>query len=351
MRFSAHFYVLAPVILLMTAPCQRSFAQVAAIDGALDRRVTLDVVVEQKDAKVPTTVAGLQQQSFTVLDNKVPRTLTSFRAVSSGQEPVRVIVVIDAVNIRISGLAYERDQVAGFLRSHGGELAHPATIAILTDKGLQLLGGFSKDGNALAESLQKQDIGLRTIGRGTGIYGAEDRFEISINGLRTLVSQEASKPGRTVILWVSPGWPLLSGPGIELSSKQQKALFGDVVGLSTQLREARATLYAINPIGANEGIERTFYYEEFLKGVSKFSQVDEGDLGLQVLAVQSGGLAVNSNDTGALLQRCFADLDNYYEISFDVAASETRDTYHHVEIKLDKPGLIARTRDGYYAQP
>jgi hypothetical protein len=95
----------------------------------------------------------------------------------------------------------------------------------------------------------------------------------------------------------------------------------------------------------------TFRYEDFLKGQSKSSGVDLGDLSLQVLAVQSGGLALNSNDTAALLQRSYADLDDYYEVSFEEPPAETSDTYHHLDVKVDKPGLTARTHEGYYAQP
>ena len=339
-------------ILLITASPVRCIAQdVVHAEATAGRRITVDVVVDAKGPKAPTTVAGLQQQDFTVLDNKVPRTLTSFRAISAGQQPIRVVLLVDAVNIRIQGLAYERDQLTAFLRAQGGHLAHPTSIAILTDKGLQMQGGFSSDGNALADGLQKQEIGMRTLTRSTGFYGAEDRFGISLNGLRALATHEAEQPGRTVVLWVSPGWPLLSGPGIDLDSKQQRGIFNDIVNLSTQLREARVTLYAIDPIGANEGVGRVNDYEQYLKGVGKSSQVDIGDLSLQVLAVQSGGMALNSNDTAALLQRCVADLDNYYEISFDAAPAESRDTYHHLEVRVDKPGAVARTRDGYYAEP
>jgi VWFA-related protein len=343
MKMSGIRSVLVPAILLLTGS--------SACLNAQGKRITVDVVVDAKGSKLPTTVAGLQQQDFTVLDNKAPRTLTSFRAVGVSQQPVRVVVLVDAVNIRLQGLAYERNQLAGFLRAQGGHLAHPTAIAILTDKGLQMEAGFSTDGNAMSEELKKEDIGMRTITRATGFYGAEDRLGISINGLRTLVQHEAAPPGRTVVLWISPGWPLLSGPDIELSREDQKRLFADVVSLSTQLREARVTLYAVDPIGSNEELGRVNDYERFLKGVGKFSQVDAGDLGLQVLAVQSGGLALNSNDTAALLQRCVADLDNYYEISFDAPPAETGDTYHHLEIRVDKPGEIARTRDGYYAEP
>jgi VWFA-related protein len=97
---------------------------------------------------------------------------------------------------------------------------------------------------------------------------------------------------------------------------------------------------------------RTSYYKNFLKGISKPSQVDVGDLGLPVLAIQSGGLALNStNNIAGLLQECVADSAPYYEISFDPPQAERRDEYHHLEVKLAKPGLTARTRQGYYAQP
>jgi hypothetical protein len=71
-----------------------------------------------------------------------------------------------------------------------------------------------------------------------------------------------------------------------------------------------------------------------------------------VLAVQSGGLALDvTNDVSGLLQKCIADTVPYYEISFEAPSSERADEYHHLEIQLTKPGLIARTRQGYYAQP
>jgi VWFA-related protein len=356
MQVSVRLTSLVVATVLLAVSPVISNAQALAVQAArpastASKRITIHVVVDANNSKPPTTVGGLQQQDFTVLDNKVPRPLTSFRAVSGGQEPARVVVLIDAVNIRLQGLAYERDQLSAFLRAHGGKLAHPTAIAILTDNGLKMQNDFSTDGNGISESLQKQDIGMRFIGRSTGIYGAEDRFGLSLDGLRTLATRAAGLPGRTVVLWISPGWPLLSGPGIELSDKQEKQIFGDIVSLSTQLRESRVTLYAIDPIGANEGVGRTFYYQEFLKGISKPSQVDVGDLGLQVLAIQSGGMALNSNDTGALLQRCFADLDNYYEISFEPPPAETHDVYHHLEVTLDKPGITGRTRYGYYSQP
>ena len=56
-------------------------------------------------------------------------------------------------------------------------------------------------------------------------------------------------------------------------------------------------------------------------------------------------------DQRLLLRECLSDSAPYYEISFDLPPGDKRDEYHHLEIKLAKPGLTARTHQGYYAQP
>jgi VWFA-related protein len=311
--------------------------------------ISLDVVVTPKSG-VP--VPGLQQQDFVVLDNKISRPVTSFTALAGPQAPIEVILVVDAVNARYDTVAYERERIDKFLLADGGELTHPMTLAVLTDKGTEIQQGSSRDGKALKEALDHDAIGLRTIGRSTGFYGAEDRLDLSLKALDGLIAREETRPGRKIILWVSPGWPLLSGPGVQLDNKQQQRLFGQVVALSTRLRQARITLYNINPVGNGESLVRADYYKTFLNGVSKPSQANLGDLGLQVLATQTGGLALTSdNDITAMLQQATRDTNAYYQISFAAAPGEHPDEYHRLDVRVDKPGLIARTRTGYYAEP
>jgi VWFA-related protein len=324
--------------------------QAASGSVPADNRIYLDVVVTPKDG---APVAGLQQQDFTLLDNKARQIITSFRALGGSEPPVEVIVLLDAVNTPYDRLAYARQQISKFLRADGGHLAHPTALAVFTDTTTKIQAGFSTDGNDLSKSLDQYAVGLRDLRRSSGFYGASERFDLSIKALHQLAIREATRPGRKIVLWISPGWPLLSGPNVQLSFTQQKHLFSEVAELSTELRQAGITLYSIDTTGAGEaGTFHAFYYESFLKGVSKPNQVNVGNLSLQVLASQSGGLAVNSsNDVNALLQRCLADLDSYYEISFVPIPADQPNQYHHLEVQIAKPGLIARTRDGYYAQP
>jgi len=97
---------------------------------------------------------------------------------------------------------------------------------------------------------------------------------------------------------------------------------------------------------------RTIGKSQFLKPVKKAEQADNGDLALQVLATQSGGRVLNSsNDLAGEIATCVADANGYYVLSFEGLAGDGPNEYHALEIKIDKPGLTARTRSGYFAQP
>jgi hypothetical protein len=86
--------------------------------------------------------------------------------------------------------------------------------------------------------------------------------------------------------------------------------------------------------------------------VKKPSQVQIGNLGLQVLAHQSGGRVLNSsNDVAGEIATCVTDASAFYVITFDGLPGDGPNEYHALDMKMDKPGLTAHTRTGYYAQP
>jgi hypothetical protein len=96
-------------------------------------RIYLNVVVSPKSG---SPMKGLQQSDFTILDNDVPQSLTSFQAVDVQQARIEVILVLDAVNIGSREAAITFEEIRKFLKSDGGHLAYPTGIAIVTDNGL-----------------------------------------------------------------------------------------------------------------------------------------------------------------------------------------------------------------------
>src|SRR5580692_7250011 len=249
-------FLLAPLLCTV----QISAAQDPAPTSARDGNIHLDVVVTPKSGP---PVSGLQQQDFTVLDNKVPQAMLSFQAVRGREAPIEVVLVLDDVNTGFANVAYERSEIDKFLRTDGGQLAHPMALAFLTDDGIKVQDEFSSDGNELSSGLDKSSLGLHSIHRSGGIYSAGERLQLSLKALFELGTREAARPGRKIILWISPGWPVLSGPGVQeqMGAKQEQEIFNDVVKLSTLLREGQITLYSIDPLGNADFGGRAFRWE------------------------------------------------------------------------------------------
>jgi VWFA-related protein len=208
--------------------------------------IYLDVVVTQKSG---SPVAGLSQRDFTVLDNKAPQTITSFEALGGGEAPAEVIVVIDAVNTKPETIAYERNQIDRFFSANGGRLPHPTTFAIFADDVTHIQPGFTTDGNALSASLNDQVVSIRRVPPSTGFEDSNDRIHLSLKAMETVAAYESPRPGRKLVLWVSPGWPLLTHTAIEVTSLQREQMFANIVGLSTRLGQARIMLYSMDPLG------------------------------------------------------------------------------------------------------
>jgi VWFA-related protein len=318
--------------------------------ASTDRPIVLDVVVTDKAG---SPVSGLQQSDFTVLDDKQPQSILQFLALEESQSfPQQVIFLIDAVNSSYRGVSNARQQLEKYLRQGEGPLPVPMSLIIFTDKTAKAQASATRDRTALLASLHSAESGLRSFGRSGGFYGGAEHMQLSLNTLEKLTSFAAKEPGRKLLIWLSPGWPLLSGPFVEMTEKQMEETFHFIVRISTEMREAHVALYSIDPAGLDDaGGFRTFYYENFLKGVVSPGKVQNGNLGLQVIATQSGGRVLNAdNDIATLIASCVADTKAYYILSFAAADADHPDEYHNLQVKIDKPGLTARTRTGYYAQ-
>jgi VWFA-related protein len=332
------------LVPLLCAP-QVSARQNNPLAQPRDGRIYLDVVVTPKSGP---PVSGLQQQDFTILDNKMPQTIRSFEVVDGRLGPIEVAIVLDALNSGSEQLAIAREGLSSFFQTGQVRLPYPTTIAILTDKGLQLQEDFSQDRNAIIAALERNTIPSHSIGPTTGRDGIAELFQPFFQGFAQLIAQEHDRPGRMLIVWVSPGLPSLFGLRKRRDAKLLQQLFGNIVDLSTQLRENQATLYTIDPYSIPLADTRS---EDYLRGVRKHADIQMETLALQVIASQSGGLALNSDDIPAQLEKCLADAANYYEISFYPTISDQPNKYHQLEVRVAKPDLKVRTRQGYYSQP
>jgi VWFA-related protein len=211
-------------------------------------RIYLDAVMSPASGP---PVSNLQQQDFAIFDNDVPQTITSFEIVDARHAQIEVIVVLDALTASSRVQATALADIKRFLNAAGGELAYPTTVDFVTAKGLEFEAGPSRDGKAVGASLNKHAIAIRNIEDLMDPRRREKQFAVSFQAFAELVALERDKPGRKIILWISPGWPPIVPPDFDHNASKKQVqqvrlqMFGNIVQLTRQLHEGQITVYSI----------------------------------------------------------------------------------------------------------
>ncbi len=312
-------------------------------------QITLDVTVTDSSGQ---PVSGLTEGDFTVLDNHQAAKIVSFRAVyGPTTDPAQVILLIDEVNNSFQSVATERDQIVKYLGRNGGHLPVPISIALFSDSGVKI-DQPTQDGSVLIAELEKMPIPIHTINSAMGGNGTVERYQLSLATLSHMLTYTGQKPGRKLLLWLGPGWPMMSGAHYGSTDGDKHRNWDSIVTFSKDLRQSRTTLYSVDSLSSESSLAHSVYYQNFLKPVTSAKDTDSGNLGLPVLAVQSGGRVLNgSNDLASEIASCVADAGAYYTIAIQVSPSEAVNDYHPLEVNVGKSGLTARANTGYYNQP
>jgi VWFA-related protein len=322
--------------------------------GSEDDKITLDVLVTDEAGR---PVAGLERKDFTLLDNKKQRPILSFQAVDGtsgagkGEPPVEVILLVDVTNTDLRVVGYERYQIENFLRRYGGKLTHPTSLMVFNEQGVKGQLQSTLDGNLLADELNRAETTVHSIPLTTEFD--TQRLTLSLDALQLISQVTDKRPGRTILIWIGEYWPMLESSRYQFTRREYQGQFDWVVNTTRELREERITLYCIYPIDPGTTDEIPIrHYRSFLKGVPSVNQVQPGDLALPVLAIHSGGRALDApGDLGDQIASCIAEAKSYYTLTFDPGNAKHVDEYHELAVRVDKAQLKARTSTGYYAEP
>lgn len=326
---------------------QNSAAAQASSPSAEDvRTIELDAVVTDKSG---TPIAGLKAEDFTLLDNKQRQAVSVVEAGVTNKDVVEAYVLIDTINPHVTTVANERRDLTAWLQ-RTDRIAVPISLVFLTTDGLKIQGQPTLDPKILLANLENNPTTVRTF-HDTGYYSAEAVREKCLMAMNVLAVKLAKRPGRKLVIWISPGWAEFIMQSSRMSRKDQEELFSYEASLSVALRIARITLYSVDPNGAEcVTCSRNSYYKNYLKGPYTAGDADHNDLLLQALAAKSGGrVLTGKNDIAAMVAECMTDAQNYYVLTFAAPPAAQRTTFHEVKVEVDKPGSQVRTRSGYYS--
>ena len=331
------------------APPELSAIECSASDGD-NNNIAINVA-----DKSGHPVTALEVSDFKVFDNRQPQKILAFRAVDSTHPPVvplSVQIIIDAVNSDAVLLGQERDGVSAFLKQNSGKLDYSTSIWILENAGLTQIAGPSQDGTALLGALNGAPPLLRVINRSAGVWGEAERAGQATKLLKEMVSPESRTPGRKLVLFVSPGWPML----FNFEPDETKFIFDDIVTLSNGLRQSCISLYTIDPSSLgktfdpfNSELGLSSAYESSLKGVTNVADAHYQDLSLQVLSEHSGGqVFIGGNDLKADINTAMRGAAGWYNLVFERAPGGRTTEYHAILVTVDKPHAKIHTTAGYY---
>jgi VWFA-related protein len=335
-------------------------------------RIVMNISVTDDSGR---SVPGLLAQDFTLLRDEASEPVTSFREVRrvSGHDLDHVILVLDTVNNSLRNIASDKKEIENYLKRGTESLPYPMSIAVVSESGTDV-SNPSQDRAVLLRELDALGSRLHTIGCADEVNPNEsflavwmpggvhtpdhthqlaclnERFIRSLSALRALAVEQKNIPGRAILIWIGPGWPLLNNPQFRPDDEEVKQNFFDnLVGVSQALIEAQVTLDVLSPAGVFRKTELESGHA--LKGVEKEDDVSANSLAPQVLARQSGGrIVVYGKNIPEGISACIADLDSYYVLTFNSAPAATPGEYHSLDVKIDKPGLTLRTNSMYYAE-
>jgi Ca-activated chloride channel homolog len=270
--------------------------------------VTLSVTVTDTTGRY---VTGLGADDFLVLEDARPQDVVFF---SRAATPMAVSLLIDTSGSMRRDLPLAKDAAWQFIRRlRPGDLAQVAEF----DRQMRVLQSFTDDRQALERAVSRV-----RLGGATSLYNA---VYVALDLFRTLPMPQEDEVRRDVIVLLSDGADTSSL--IEFDQMIEAA------------RRSHVVVYAIGlgltaPRGPAPQTHPTF-------ALRRLAQ----DTGGRMLDARSG------QDLSQVYEQIAEELGSQYVLAYMSNQPATSRTWRAISVRLNQPGLQARTRTGYYATP
>src|SRR5262249_52994196 len=133
-------------------------------------------------------------------------------------DPVRLILVLDTLNLPLVLAGFAREEVGRFLTRNGGHLNRPISIFGLSAAGVWKVSQPSNDGKVLATEIARNKFDFI---RRRGLGDSEASAVWALKALADIATVQRGLPGRKVMVWIGPGWGIGSGKDFESNQSSQ----------------------------------------------------------------------------------------------------------------------------------
>jgi len=328
------------------------------------RLVVLDVVVTDKAGQLRN---DLTRDDFKITENGIPQKINSFEPPSAHVLPPGVpinstaalerqapqapvdILVLDELNTTFQDMAYARYALEKYLKAQPEPLRAPTMLIAVSDDNFQVLRDYTQDRDAILSALDHHLTNYPWhLQAGVSVV---QQLAVSLGALEQVAQATSGHPGHKNMVWVGRGFPGIEFASSSFSNEEIEQLTTTVAQASNMLRDARITLYTIDPTALTSSLQvQTDDSSEDgdLSGTGPDPLA--GDINFPALALATGGKAFYSrNDVDREIGESVRDGVNYYTLTYTPSSPSTEDKpYRKIHVSIALPGLHAGYRDGYY---
>jgi VWFA-related protein len=328
---SIPLFALLPIGALLWFPLRQAQKPKQTNDQAIRvqvEMVSLPVVVTTQDGR---RVTDLKKEDFEIFEDKVPQQIEGFAATD---EPISVDLLLDTSGSMQRKLGLVQNEAIRFV-----DQLHPDdSVAIMSfAEDVNLLEDFSIDRDRAARGIKET-----RAGGGTAIYEAV-----------WLALEQVLKPvneRKALVLFTD---------GVDTFSR--RASMKETLDLA---KETKATIYCIyfNTEGDVDSMQRSGgrvggiplpMPPVMVPGLgSSSAEYMEARSYLSKLSEYSGGLnydALKTGDLESVFAEIARELASQYSIGYYSTNTKHDGKFRNVQVKVNRPGLVARTKKGYYA--
>ncbi len=318
------------------------------------RLVVLDVVVSDKSGNV---ITDLKREDFQVTEAGEAQTIQNFEeagahrlspevTINSTAEldklapraPVNIIL-LDEFNTRFEDMAFARYSLKKWLEKQPDKLTMPTMLIAVSLTNFSVLKDYTQDKGAILEALDHHFVGYPWQVHG-GAWLSE-RYNAAFATLLRVSEAVVGHPGHKNMIWIGRGFPSLNLANVPIDG--QVRLNNIVQETVNQLRDARVTLYSIDPAGVM--MDAGTYGAD-----ARFNDPLGGNYQFAALAKATGGKALyGRNDVDAEIGTSVRDGASFYTLTYrPTDTSQDAAKFRKIKVTLDRTGLTATTREGYY---
>ena len=316
--------------------------------------VVLDgVLIDSKG----NAVTDLKREDFTITEDDKPQQVRNFEppgrftptpdiTIDSTADLDRLaprapvnIVLLDEFNTRFEDMAFARYSLKKWLEKQPDKLDTPTMLAAVDLQHFSVLRDYTQNKDEIITALDHHFAAYPW--QAHQFAWVAERYTTAFYTLRRVAEASIGHQGHKNMIWLGRGFPTINRSRFSIDDENH--VFSAVQQTVNELRDARITLYTIDPAGVM--VDPGAYGN----AAARFAPFG-GDPDFQSLARSTGGRNLyGRNDVDAEIGTSIRDGASIYTLTYrptDGSYDPTR--FRKIKVTVDRPGLTFVTRQGYF---